>query len=112
MLITAENNGSALPEEIMADLPFVPQIIKRRVEVLNLPLVLTNTGLWGTICFAKNPGQAVVLLIDFLTRYEGEKLTANKLCELYPFGFYNEDALCDYIDNQIKPKKVKWSEIY
>ena len=109
-LTMIELSGQDLPDS--GDLPFTCQIIKKRIEAMKLPVIIKNTGLLGTLCFAKSPGQAVTLLIDFLTMFEGKELSVSNLCEVYPWGFYTEEALTDYIDNVLKPKKSKWSEIY
>jgi len=94
------------------ELPFLSQIIKKRVDVLKLPVTLSSTGLLAVNAFAKNPGQAVALLIDFLTKFEGKEISATTLSELYPWGFYTEDSMNAYIDDYLKPRKVKWAEIY
>lgn len=110
-LLFIENQGRGLPVP-EGEMTFLSQIVKKRIEAMKLPVIIKNSGLIGLMCFAKNPGQAVALLIDFLTHFEGQELTANRLCELYPYGFYTEEALTDYIDNQLKPKKTKWSRVY
>ena len=58
------------------------------------------------------PGKGVALLIDCLTKHKGETITLKELTELYPWGFYKEEVCEDYIDNYLKPKKVKWAELY
>lgn len=95
-----------------SELPFLSQIFKQRVEVLDLPVKLTKRGLLAVNCFAQRPGAAIVVLVDFLTKYEGQELTCSRLANLYPVGFYSEDSMVDLIDNYMKPKKVKWSELY
>lgn len=110
-LILAEQRGASpeIPEE---EMPFTCRIIQKRVEVLKLPVKLTTVGLLATTCFAKNPGQAVTLLIDYLTEFEGQELTVANLCKLYPLGFYTEAAFAKRVDTELKTRKAKWCHIY
>jgi hypothetical protein len=91
---------------------FLLQILKKRIVALDLPIEFTLPAAIAAISLASNPGKIVTLLIDCLTAYEGETITINKLTEMYPFGFYNEETFIDYIDNYLKPRKVAWSEVY
>ena len=106
-----EKDNVEVPDEDLKDF-FLAQIVKSRIDGMKLPVKYTNLGLVAINCFAHNPGQAVALLIDFLTRYENETITVDKLCKLYPFGFYTDEAFTDYVDNRLKTKSVKWAEIY
>jgi hypothetical protein len=106
-----ERQGYVVPDEDLENF-LLAQIVKRRIDVMNLPVKYTNLGLAAIGCFAHNPGQAVALLVDFLTKYENGTITVENLCELYPFGFYNEDSFTDYVDNKLKTRSVKWAEIY
>lgn len=110
----APQNDKKLEVEskLLSDLPFVSKIVLNRIEEMKLPITFTPVALSAIACFAWNPGTAVVLLIDALTRHENEVVDLDKLTELYPDGFYTEKTFVDYIDNYIKPRKVKWSEIY
>lgn len=98
-----------LPE---AEWPFLSQIVRKRIEVMKLPIKFTGQALMAINALTGVPGGAVVVLIDALTRHEGETVTMDKLSELYPFGFYDEDAFADYVDNHLKPHRVKWAEVY
>ena len=60
---------------------------------------------------AANEAQ-VQRLIDCLNAHEGQTVTTNMLADLYPVGFYDEATMERYCDQFIKPKKVKWAEIY
>lgn len=91
---------------------FFIQVIRKRIEVMKLPIEFTSTGIMCFFLFPKSVGAAVAMLIDCLTVYEGKKVDANLIGTLYPSGFYKEEALEDYIDNYLKPKKVKWSHVY
>jgi len=88
------------------------QILKKRIEVLELPIKFNDYALGAILSFCDRPGAVVLLLIDCLQEYENEEVTVDKLVNLYPFGFYNEQAMIDRIDNEIKTGKSKWSEIY
>ena len=86
---------------------FLSNIIRKRIEVLKLPIKFTEYDL-----FVDRPGSAVLLLIDALTKYEDETITIKKLAELYPNGFYDEQTLVTIIDEELKTGKRKWAEIY
>lgn len=93
--------------------PFACQVVQKRVKAFNLPIKFTDNALLSITAFVgNNPGRTVALLIDALTKYENKTVTVEMLCELYPWGIYTEESLGDYIDNYLKPKKVKWAEIY
>lgn len=95
------------------DKPHMIKVIEKRIDVLNLPVKFTPNALYSTMVFCENVGSAIVFLIDALTKFEGEEVTLNMVyTELYPNGFYTRESFEDYIDNYIKPKNVKWSEIY
>ena len=96
------------------DFPILAQIVKKRIEVCELPIKLTSNALVSVTAFCSSPSEAIVLLIDALNTFsKNEIITVHKLSEqLYPFGFYTEKSFEDYIDNYIKLGKVKWSEIY
>lgn len=94
------------------ELPFLTEIVKKRIEGLKLPIKFTDYALLAVNAFAKNPGEAVIVLIDALEKYEGEEVTTAKLCQLYPAGFYTRDSVESYIDDVLKPKLTKWSKIY
>lgn len=97
---------------------FVPAVIGKRLSVLGLDgIAFAESGIAGLNAIADgNPGRAIVVLIDLLTKYSepGKKklITSVDLADIYPFGHYSDEVLRDYIDNYIKPRKVKWSEIY
>ena len=88
-------------------------IIRKRIEAFNLPISFRDTGLLALEAIANgNPGRAIVCLIDCLHKFEGEEVTASKMCDLYPYGHYNEETFEDYVDNYLKTRKIKYSEIY
>lgn len=94
------------------ELPFLSEIVYRRIKTLNLPISLTKGAYLAISAFCSNPGEAVVLLIDCLTHYEGELVTTDKLLKLYPWGFYSPAVFQHIVDNYLKPRKVKWAEVY
>lgn len=112
--IAIEQKGSQVPEEIKnSEFWFVPKVIQKRIDVLGLPIKFTEDGYLAAVSLCgDNPGRGVTLLVDALTRFEGQTMTCSKVIELYPSGFYCEDTFCDYVDNYLKPRKVKWAEIY
>jgi hypothetical protein len=88
-------------------------IIDKRIEALDLPIKFNPMGKLTLLALSdSNPGRAISILIDCLTLHEGEEITADMLCRMYPWGHYNEATFVDYIDNYLKPRKVKWSEVY
>lgn len=95
----------------------IMQIVQKRITGYNLPIKFTDAALlYIAILSDGNPGKAMVILIDSLQRYGNDKdvveVTTSDLCELYPWGFYTYDSFVDYIDNYLKNRKVKYSEIY
>lgn len=111
--LLAEGTGQAIdPKARNNPNWFLCAIIEKRIEGLKLPIKFTDFALIAHLAFSDRPAKSVIVLIDALTRYEGKTVTAEMLCELYPDGFYTEMAMIDYIDNYLKARKVKWSEIY
>lgn len=102
-------------EENSDTLPMIPKIIRKRIEVMQLPINFTISGLIAIDALAcGNPGKAIAILIDCLTSFEGNlAVSADDLInKIYPNGFYSDDVFIDYVDNYIKQRKVKWAEIY
>lgn len=100
------------PINLMVDNLMSTQIIKKRIKAFNLPIDFTNLAYHALTLFTDRPGAVVLLLIDALTKYENKTVTVQDLVDLYPLGFYSEGEFTEIIDKQIKPRKVKWSEIY
>jgi hypothetical protein len=94
------------------EIPFLSDIVRRRINVMKLPIIFTDLALLAVNCFVDRPGSAVLLLIDALDKYENKVVTVSDLCMLYPDGFYTNEKLIDIIDNELKNKTRKWSEIY
>lgn len=111
MLANMENNNDPFPD-IPSEGRFLSNIVRKRIEVLKLPIVFTEYAYMYVDLFVDRPGSAVLFLIDALTKYEGQTVTIKKLAELYPHGFYDEETLVTIIDEELKTGKRKWAEIY
>lgn len=108
--ILLSNNEPDIPEN---EIPFPIKIIEKRIDVLKLPIKLTTTAkLLLLVLTDGNPGKMVTSLIDCLVKFENQTVTKDMVCDLYPNGFYNENSFIEYVDNYLKLKKSKWSEIY
>jgi hypothetical protein len=102
-------------EEMMSseEAPFPIQILNKRVELMELPISFTaKAKMLALILTEGNPGRIMTVLIDCLTRFEGQEVDDYKLIQVYPEGFYSENSFIDLVDNYFKLRKVKWSEIY
>jgi len=93
---------------------FIPQIILKRIDAFKLGISFTPKALGIIDVFAmNNPGRAVIILIDCLTKFGEVEVNDSMLCkDLYPYGFYNMDTFVDYVENYLKSKKVRWSTLY
>jgi hypothetical protein len=116
MLETAGDNPVPL-EELRQQNIFVIEVILKRIEVMNLPISFTPEGLIAAYALTENVvGRAIALLIDCLTKWEGQTVTASMLADLYPFGFYSEETFSKYVNDYLKNpdlrSKIKWAEIY
>ena len=109
LLIEQETPDFEVKEE---DLHLLGKIIKKRIDVLKLPIKFNNIALLSVTIFCAVPGHAVVLLIDCLNKYENETVTVGKLCELYPMGFYTDKEVQRYVEEEIKTKLKKFSYVY
>jgi hypothetical protein len=95
-----------------AEEAFLVQVLNKRIEVHNLPISFSGPAKMAVLALTDRPGSVVALLIDCLNAYEGQKVTVEKLADLYPTGFYDEDTLIRYADQYLKTRKVKWSDLY
>lgn len=91
---------------------FLIQILDKRIEVLKLPIKFTTPAKMAILAFVDRPGSLVALLVDCLNNYEGKTVDVAMLTNLYPWGWYDEETFIRYVDEYLKPKKVKWAEIY
>ena len=88
-------------------------IIRANLRIRNLPISFTENAIMSIVLLTQGvPGKQIVALVDLLTEYEGKEITMRTLSEMYPYGMYKEEVFMDYIDNYLKPNKVKWSELY
>lgn len=109
--VSLEQKGTQLSPNL--EYPFLSQVVKRRIEVMNLPIKFNDAALIAVNAFCSNPGRAVVLLIDCLNKLEGKTVTVDLLCkEVYPFGVYTDEEFEKIVDEKIRTRKMKWSEVY
>jgi len=125
-ILMSNNEYAEIAEK---DYPFLSQIVKKRIEALNLPVRFTPAALVAVNAFCDRPGSAVVLLIDTLNKFCTEEMYQNwlaktpigeglsprevkvsDLCNVYPYGFYTEEALEDVIDNTMKAHRPETPE--
>ncbi len=109
----AELSGASIDLEAKDfEIPFLTQIILQRIKAFSLPIEFTPCAALAINALVNNPGKAIALLVDALNKYRGEVVNMDKLANLYPNGFYTEDSFEKYVDEYLKPRKVKWAEIY
>lgn len=100
---------------------FLYKVYQKRVEVLKLPIKITNTALYALLCLCDRVGHVPVFMIDCLEFQKARSPEIEKapeitlqdvMSEMYPWGFYNEIAFIDRIDNEIKQCKGEFDFIY
>lgn len=102
------------------NIPFYLKVIMRRIEVCNLNLTLTKEAYASFCLFPDRIGAAVIMLIDILEEFGETTVSFNDICmRLYPYGFYNEEALEKRIEEMKEDKthfedqrKIKYSYLY
>jgi hypothetical protein len=94
------------------DEQFLIQILNKRIEVLKLPISFSDGAKNCILALTDRPGSVMALLVDCLNNFEGQTVTSKELADLYPMGFYDEETMLRYIDEYLKPRKIKWAEIY
>lgn len=112
-LIMAEHNpeeknlDGLISEDLKAS--FFYQVYQRRIEGMKLPLKLSSTALIFLLCLADRVGHIPCFMVDCLELQRDlgkDHLTLTDVVEkLYPYGFYNEEAFGNRIDNELKPRK-------
>lgn len=112
LLIQAEIDHSDGMQALGLDEEFLIKILNKRIEVMKLPISFGPAGKLAALAHVDRAGAMVVLLIDCLNAFEGKEVTPGMLIDLYGGSFYTEASFIDYIDNFMKPKKVKWAEVY
>lgn len=101
-----------ITDELEENLTGVSLIIRKRMEVLELPIQFDIFALTAVVIFADgNPGRAMMVLIDALNKYEGQTVSIEDLCQLYPDGIYDEESFGKKLA-KIRAREEKWSEIY
>ena len=110
----AEMSPAPVPQDVTdaVEEHFLVQVLDRRIEAFKLPIKFTVPAKLAVLAYVDRPGGVVTLLIDCLNAYEGKTVDVGMLTDLYPEGFYDEKTLMRYVDDYLKPKKVKWAEIY
>lgn len=92
---------------------FTSKVIDGRIKAFNLPIKFTPAGYLLAGLFSRgSPGKVVTILVDALNKFEGKTIGHDEMIDLYPFGFYTEDAFTSYVDDHLKKRAVKWAEIY
>lgn len=92
---------------------FTSQIVLNRISHFKLPIEFTHQALICIMSLSRGiPGRAITIIIDALYKHKGQLVFAKDLAELYPMGFYKEEIFGEYVDNVLKPKKIKWAKIY
>jgi hypothetical protein len=117
VMLESQGEKALTMEQLREENVFAVEVIMKRIEAYGLPISFTPEGLIGAYALSENiPGRVVVLLIDCLTKFEGQTVTASMLADLYPFGFYSEETFTRYVDKYLKDKdmrpRVRWACIY
>lgn len=82
-------------------------------ERLNLPEIDKKVFIASECFELGSPGKAVLYLIDILGRNEKDRITFDDISMImYPMGFFDDDSARLIINDYVKTKKLKYSEIY
>lgn len=113
LIFSALYRESDLNEMPESEKPFALKMIEKRISALELPIQLFPSAKIAMLILTDGvPGKMNAALIDLLIKHENNDITVTEVCETYPIGFYSEKSCSEYIDNYLKTKKTKWSEIY
>lgn len=88
------------------------KILDKRLEAMKLPIHFTGPAKVAVLSLCSVAGEVVVLLIDCLNAYENKTVSPTDIANIYPEGFYDRESFERYVENYIKPKKVKWAGVY
>ena len=99
-------------DKIEAELPWPALAVRKRIEVMKLPISFTSTALFSFAAFTGVVGGYITILIDCLNKFEDKIVTLDDLIDLYPNGWYTEESFGYYVDNHLKKKTFKWAEVY
>lgn len=88
------------------------RILDLRIEAFKLPITFTLPGKMAALALVSVAGAMVILLIDCLNAFEGKAVGAGELANLYPDGFYDLETLERYANEYMRPRRVKWSDVY
>lgn len=110
----SKDKGTVYLDSILEEESIFPfKVLQTRIDKGKLPIRFTLMGALAAVSLADgNIGKVVTILIDCLTVYKDQDITASKISELYPWGFYNEETFEDYVDNYLKERKCEWSYLY
>jgi hypothetical protein len=118
LLVTDDDETTEIIERDKK-LPFPMRVLKGRLVKAELPINFTvNGAIAMTAVTHGNPGRMVAGLVNILTHYVDVKKSENHIVNVsdvvrvYPNGDLNEENMLDYIDNYLKPNRVKWAELY
>ena len=96
-----------------SDCTFLMNVIQKRIDIMKIPIKFSVSAMIACEALSEGVvGKMVIILVDCLNEYEGQEITVDKVANLYPFGFYNEEVFTDYVDNYLKPRKVNWAHTY
>lgn len=90
---------------------FLIKILDKRIQALNLSVKFTLGGYLAALALCKSPGNIVCLLIDCLET-EKEIIDSKILAEIYPWGFYSEEAFHKRVEEELKTRKTKFAWVY
>lgn len=101
------------------EVPFLISIALKRVDALSLPISFSLGGLLAFGVFPDRAGASIAMLIDLLGEYRNKTVTLQDIMKVYPFGFYNEEALIRRIDEikadagkEASERKEEFSYVY
>lgn len=98
---------------------FPLEVVKRRIEVMKLPITFTTSALIAFTLLPDRVGGVVTMLIDLLMNFENKLVSMEEIALTYPSGFYSEPGLIERIEffkaDQTKPedkRECKYSYVY
>jgi hypothetical protein len=115
LALQVDKNREVLTDDKVAEVAtwFSSKIINKRIEGFDLPIRFTTGGLIAVAAITKMvAGRVVSTLIELLNRHEGGLVTSEMIADLYPLGFYKEEVFGELIDEMLKARRLKWSQIY
>jgi hypothetical protein len=117
-LTISEDRNSGMAQKVLDEIKgeFLYNVYKKRVEVMKLPLKMTPEALLFLLSISDRAGHVTCFIIDCLELQRDlkkETLTLSDIViNLYPWGFYTEEAFIERIDEEIKQGKSEFSFVY